>query len=165
MPDHELESNLLPETPEVSAEATVETKKEASEQQETLVVEQQLEQEAPVQAPEVHEEPSMAIQAAPKKDKLLVQIEETLAEDLTEIYLNLPEEKRPLFREKGEKAAHQIQQLLESGKAKAKQILAIILDWLRMIPNVNRFYLEKTAEIKTNRLILDFKGSANANVI
>jgi hypothetical protein len=165
MPDHELESNLLPETPEVGQETAAETQVETPEQQGSLDVEQQLEQEAPVQAPEVHEEPSVAVQAALPKDDLLVEIEEVLAEDLTDIYLNLPEEKRPLFREKGEKVAHQIQQMLTSGKAKAKHILSIILDWLRMIPGVNRFYLEKSAEIKTRRLILDYQASAQVNAI
>jgi hypothetical protein len=165
MADEHLESNLLPETPETRVEQSPDTAAETPEGQESVSVEQTLEQEAPVSAPEVHEAP--VAQPAAVKDEMLQGVESILSADLTEIYLNLPKEKRPAFKLKGEQVAHQVKQMLESGKAQAYKILDLILGWLRMIPGVNRFYLEKDAEMKTKRLLLEFALApvATANAI
>jgi hypothetical protein len=35
-----------------------------------------------------------------------------------------------------------------------KKILALIRDWLKLIPGVNRFFLEQEAKIKTDKILL-----------
>ncbi len=164
MVDEQLESNLLPETPETRVEQAPEGIAETPRGQESLSIEQTLENEAHVPAPEVHEAP--IAQPVVVKDEMLRGVETILSADLNEIYLNLPEAKRPDFKFKGEQVAYQVKQMLESGKAQAHKILDLILEWLRMIPGVNRFYLEKDAEIKTKLLMQKFAlvpvASANA---
>ncbi|RMD51274.1 hypothetical protein D6827_02550 [Candidatus Parcubacteria bacterium] len=87
------------------------------------------------------------------KDPVLKDIEDLLAEDLSDIYLSLPQEKKAAFREKGEETAAKIKNMIEAGKAKYKKILSLIRDWLKMIPGVNKFFLEQEAKIKTDKII------------
>ena len=60
---------------------------------------------------------------------------------------------REEFKLKGEQAASQIRELLKSAHIKVKKILRLILDWLRMLPGVNHFFLEQEAKIKTDKII------------
>ena len=57
------------------------------------------------------------------------------------------------FKLKGEEVARNIEQVVAAGKSKAKQILHWIKDWLKLIPGVNRFFLEQEAKIKTDKII------------
>ena len=42
---------------------------------------------------------------------------------------------------------------MKSTKVKVKKILKLILEWLRILPGINRFFLEQEAKIKTDRII------------
>lgn len=96
----------------------------------------------------------------PPKDPDLAAIEELLAEDLVDIYVNLPDSKKPAFKKKGEEVAAVVKQMVDSGKFQAKKILDLIREWLRMIPGINKFFLEQEAKIKADK-IGDFVEAKN----
>lgn len=98
--------------------------------------------------------PSVSAPLAISGDPILSKVERILEEDLQEVYDGLPAELKPRFRAKGEEVAHAITALLEGAKVKARQILKLILQWLKMIPGVNRFFLEQAAAIKTQKVLM-----------
>ncbi len=91
---------------------------------------------------------------APPKDRLEREIESVLEEDLADMYKSLPAEKQKEFREEGEKTAAAIRVLAIHAKKHASKILHLIKRWLRLIPGVNRFFLEQEAKIKTDKIVL-----------
>jgi len=89
------------------------------------------------------------------KDRLHREIESVLEEDLEEIYKALPSDKQKQFHDEGEKTAASIRALLvHHTKKHARKILNLIKRWLRLIPGVNRFFLEQEAKIKTDKIVL-----------
>jgi len=131
----------IPETaPETSMEA----------QQETA--------QAPEEIPPLKTPKELSRQAAssraPVKDRLSREIEAVLEEDLTDLFLNLPEDKKKEFQEKGEETASKIRALVQKSKINARKIFSLIRDWLKIIPGVNKFFLEQEAKIKTDKVIL-----------
>lgn len=131
------EGEREPTTPHPSFE------KEGTRPEEVPVVE-----EAPVAAAPVAAQP-----AAAPKDPLLADIESALQEDLEDLYKQLPPARQKQFRVRGEQAATSIRQLLVSAHANVKKIFQIIADWLKLIPGVNRFFLEQEAKIKTDKIL------------
>jgi hypothetical protein len=83
-------------------------------------------------------------------------IENILEEDLGEIYFKLTPEKQTEFKVKGEQTAKDISLLMQKTKVKAKKIIELIKDWLKVIPGINKFFLEQEAKIKADK-ILEFK--------
>ena len=65
----------------------------------------------------------------------------------------MPETAKPLFRKKGEEAAHEISEMVRRLKLEVSKVVRLIRDWLLAIPNVNKFFLEQEAKIKTDRLV------------
>ena len=61
--------------------------------------------------------------------------------------------KRQGFRRAGEQTAKNIHGLLAGGKATVQKIRDLIIKWLKMLPGVNKFFLEQEAKIKADRLI------------
>ncbi|MBI4598618.1 hypothetical protein HY734_00285 [Candidatus Uhrbacteria bacterium] len=101
---------------------------------------------------------SMSVSLAPTavvpvKDDFTQQIEDFLAEDLTDLYLKMTPSEQRIFKEKGEETASKIRQLLQSAKVNVGQILRLIRDWLKLIPGVNKFFLEQEAKIKTDKIL------------
>lgn len=91
--------------------------------------------------------------AAPGKDQFLQDIESALSEGLEDIYRQLPPDRRKIFKTRGEKLAEEIRGLLVAAKAEAKRIFQMIMDWLKTLPGVSRFYLEQEAKIKTDKIL------------
>lgn len=89
------------------------------------------------------------LQKSLKVDK----IENILSEGLEEVYASLPERKRFEFKKKGEETAFKIFFILKKTKVKAKKIIKLIKQWLKMIPGINRFFLEQEAKIKADKII------------
>ncbi len=87
------------------------------------------------------------------KDKVITQIEEIMSEDLTDAFLKLPADKQQEFKQKGEEAAGMIKELLTAVKINAKKIFEILRAWMKLIPGVNRFFLEQEAKIKTDKIL------------
>ncbi len=107
---------------------------------------QQAEAAPPVAAP-------VAPVAAPK-DQYHVRIERILEENLIEVYLSLPPAARAKFKGEGEAAALKIRSMIEQAKVRAKEVLKIILTWLKTIPRINNYFLQQEAKIKADKIIL-----------
>lgn len=98
-------------------------------------------------------------QALPKKvapaakSVPLKKIENILQEDLEEIFFNMDEAHRRMFKAQGERVAIQIEKIIATGKSITVKVLEIIKQWLRLIPGVNKFFIEQEAKIKTDKII------------
>ena len=88
-----------------------------------------------------------------EKSGTLVKIEKILEEDLESFYFSMPPERQIMFKEKGEEAASKIEKMMEAGKSVARKILKLIRAWLKIIPGVNKFFLEQEAKIKTDKVV------------
>ncbi len=106
----------------------------------------------------VHEQPSgapppMVVRPSAPKDPLTSEIEDIMSEDLGPMYAKLSPEQRKVFKQEGERAAVSIRAMLEHVTVKAKTLIEIIRRWLRLIPGVNRFFLEQEAKIKADKML------------
>lgn len=90
---------------------------------------------------------------APSKEKYLLRVERVLEENLGDIYVGMSKADRLKFRAKGEETAQKLRGLIDSAKVKAKLVLNLIRDWLKLIPGVNKFFLEQEAKIKTDKIL------------
>lgn len=81
-------------------------------------------------------------------------IEKILEEDLESVYFSLPDENiKRQFKQKGEETALAILDLMAKPKFKAKKIIDLIIGWLKIIPGINKFFLEQEAKIKTDKIL------------
>ena len=164
------ETNLLPEVAEgVEAVPTVDEAPEREQPETRTEIEEAVEEREPAvsQVPiEVSETPAPAItpsqMSVREKDQLMTDIEEMLSKDLTDVFLALPQEKRSAFKQAGEEAAFKIHAMMETGKVKVKRILELIRNWLRLVPGVNKYFLEQEAKIKTDELVDYYRGYSSA---
>jgi len=106
-----------------------------------------------VPAPELPSAPAITAPVAPAKSPVFEKIEDVLEEDLEEIYFQLPTSKQAEFAKKGEETATQIERLLGHVKVRVGKILELIKNWLRLIPGVNKYFLEQEAKIKTDKIL------------
>ncbi|MFH1405047.1 MAG: hypothetical protein ABIH21_03035 [Patescibacteria group bacterium] len=88
----------------------------------------------------------------PSKDKITQEIEELMSEDLTEMFLQMTPQEQEEFKIKGEQTASTIRELVTKTKLNTKKIFHLIKSWLKLIPGVNRFFLEQEAKIKTDKI-------------
>lgn len=87
------------------------------------------------------------------KSEFLLQLENILADGLGDMYNQMEPDLKIKFKNKGEVIARQIENTLARGRIKVKQMIAWIKSWLRLIPGVNRFFLEQEAKIKVDRIL------------
>lgn len=158
------ETVAAPEVP-VRVEVRAEPRETAAEAPEAVP---ETAAEAPAEAPQEAAPPPapVAVKAAsPAKDRFTREIEAVLADDMTELFLKMPPPRQEEFKRKGEETAGKIRVLLSSAKVNVRKVLALIVDWLKMLPGVSAFFLEQEAKIKTDRLLLlakaEREGSAN----
>ncbi|MBI5077589.1 hypothetical protein HZB94_04385 [Candidatus Falkowbacteria bacterium] len=88
-----------------------------------------------------------------EKSEELVEVEKILSEGIEDLYKELPENRKQEFREKGEETARTVEKLLKAAKVQINKIVRLIVDWLKMIPGVNKFFLEQEAKIKSDKLL------------
>jgi len=147
------EVSTTPESTSVEAEPSLERASEALREggsaQENVPTEAE---EAPVQQAPVTRRKAPA--APQPLDRLEEEIEDILEEDLKEMYASMPPDKQAVFREKGEETRSKIRELVGSAKINAKKVFSLIRGWLKIIPGVNRFFLEQEAKIKTDKILL-----------
>ncbi len=86
-------------------------------------------------------------------DPLTQKIEKILEENVGDAYSRLSPIAQQEFKLKGEVVSQKISDLLKSTHIKVKKIFQLILEWLKLLPGVNRFFLEQEAKIKTDRII------------
>ena len=92
---------------------------------------------------------------APKTTLQTIQkeVENILADGLKKLYLELQPVERQAFKTKGEQTAAKIGDLLKQAKIKVQEIIRLILDWLKMLPGVSKYFIEQEAKIKAERII------------
>lgn len=89
----------------------------------------------------------------PGKDELTVKIEKIMEEGLGEAYAKLSPISQQEFKIKGEETAAKINELMKSARVKIRKVLKLILEWLKFLPGVNRYFLEQEAKIKTDKIL------------
>lgn len=87
------------------------------------------------------------------KDELTVRIEKVMEEGLGDAYKELSLIQQQEFKIKGEETAWQIRQILKNTHVKIKAIFKLLLEWLKMLPGINRFFLEQEAKIKADKIL------------
>lgn len=80
------------------------------------------------------------------------KVEGVLEEGLEDIYMSLNPAQQADFRKKGEETAKAISVMLHKVKIKVKEIFRLVREWLLSIPGVNKYYLEKVAKIKADKI-------------
>lgn len=80
-------------------------------------------------------------------------IDNILAEGLNEIFLKMKPDEQKIFKQKGEETVTKINELLNKTKLKVKKIIELIKRWLRLIPGINKFFLEQEAKIKADKIM------------
>ncbi|MDO8504976.1 MAG: hypothetical protein Q7S48_00120, partial [bacterium] len=61
---------------------------------------------------------------------------------------------KPKFKAQGELVARNIREMVVQAKVKTRKVLKLIVAWLKMIPGVNKFFLELEAAIKTQKIVI-----------
>lgn len=87
------------------------------------------------------------------RDDITLKIEHIMAEGLDDAYRALPPLQQQEFKLKGEQTAVQIRELLQETKIKVKKIFQLLIEWLKMLPGVNRYFLEQEAKIKADHIM------------
>lgn len=91
-------------------------------------------------------------QVAHVRDPLTIKIEHIMEDGLVDAFREMTPVQQQEFKIKGEQTAHAIHKLLAQPKVKIKTIFELLIDWLKLIPGVNRFFIEQEAKIKTDKL-------------
>lgn len=155
VPSQEDVVNEQPSTPEVSPVIEVAEMMKEGEKEGMKEEEKQIEQPEPMIEQPLPPPPSRPVVVAkPPKDRLTQEIEEVLEEDLKELYMAMPKEKQAAFKVKGEETLSAVRALVRVAHVNVKKIFQLIRDWLKMIPGVNRYFLEQEAKIKTDKIVL-----------
>ncbi|MBT4516813.1 MAG: hypothetical protein HOC78_02865 [Candidatus Komeilibacteria bacterium] len=121
------------------------------------------EQEAPAKAQEKPDNDQIASTVALPDDSQVTQpvtsgiihskVENVLSQGMDNVFLSLDAGTQRAFKIKGEETSAKITILLMKTKVKAKEITMLILEWLRIIPKINKHYLEQEAKIKTDNIL------------
>ncbi len=144
------ENQVVPET--IKSTETAETQPTG----ETKSKETENKQPARVRLPQIRK-PVVIPQV---KDEVAEKIEKILEDGLGDAFQRLSPIAKQEFKIKGEKTAAKISELLRSTHVKVKKILRLIVEWLKILPGINRFFLEQEAKIKTDRII-ELKNKQN----
>jgi hypothetical protein len=86
-------------------------------------------------------------------DAELKKIEGILSEGLGDIYKTLPDDIKPAFKTKGEEVAQTIRSWIDDAKIAAAKVLKLIREWLKMVPGINKYYLEQESKIRADKII------------
>jgi len=81
------------------------------------------------------------------------KVEKILEIDLAAIYNGLTPEKKVEFKAAGERAAREIARLLTEATVQVKKIIEIIINWLKIVPGINKFFVEQEAKIKADEIV------------
>lgn len=94
-----------------------------------------------------------ASQAQSYQKKRAAAIDNILADGLNEVFLKMNPKQQSEFKKKGEETVAKINELLGQTKIKVNKIIDLIRAWLKLIPGVNKFFLEQEAKIKADQII------------
>jgi hypothetical protein len=88
---------------------------------------------------------------------ILAKVENILAAEMDNVFLSLDIASQAKFKAKGEQVAIEITNLLQKTKVNINKIISLIVDWLRLIPHVNKYYLEQEAKLKADAILHFYK--------
>ncbi|MBN2854538.1 hypothetical protein JXK06_03350 [Patescibacteria group bacterium] len=80
-------------------------------------------------------------------------IDKILADGLGDIFLKMSPAKQKEFQTKGEETTKKIALLLKETKVRVNKIVELIKKWLKLIPGVNKFFLEQETKLKVDKII------------
>ena len=81
-------------------------------------------------------------------------IERVLEEDLGSLYAQMSPQQQQKFKAKGEEVTLTIFKMVyQETKVKVKKIIILIRKWLKLIPGINKYFLEQEAKIKADRIV------------
>ena len=86
------------------------------------------------------------------------KIESILSEGMDNLFLSMDVTTQAQFKAKGEETVQEIATLMQQTKVKVRQVVDLLLIWLRIIPQVNKHYLEKEAKIKAEKIMGLYKN-------
>ncbi len=148
-----------PNTPEQSVEQP--TTPEQSVEQPTTP-EQPIEQQQPVEQPTTPEQPVPQVapvvppttaQNISSQEIILEGVENILSKGLDDVFLSMDQATQSTFKTRGEETAKEITTILQKAKFKVREIIDSIFKWLRIIPQVNKYYIEQEAKIKADAIM------------
>lgn len=84
---------------------------------------------------------------------VLHKVESILADGMEKVYLSMDAATQATFKAKGEETSKKISNLLKHTKVHIKQVINLIVDWLRIVPKVNKYYIEQEAKIKADAIM------------
>lgn len=87
------------------------------------------------------------------RDELTMKIEKIMEDGLADAYRELTPVQQQEFKLKGEEISTKIRDLMRRTRVKIKQIFKLLVEWLRLLPGVNRFFIEQEAKIKADRIL------------
>lgn len=87
------------------------------------------------------------------RDEITLKVEHIMEEGLADAYRALTPLQQQEFKIKGEETAWKIRDLLRETHVKIKKIFRLLIEWLKILPGINRFFLEQEAKIKADRII------------
>lgn len=87
------------------------------------------------------------------KDEITLRIEKVMEEGLEEAFKELSPIEQQEFKIKGEETAWKIRQALKKTHVKIKEIFKLLFEWLKMLPGINKFFLEQEAKIKADKIV------------
>lgn len=80
------------------------------------------------------------------------EVEDILEDDLESIYTELDPNTQKTFKEQGEETAKQIVVTIHKLKHHTRKIIKLISSWLKIIPGINKLFVEQEAKIKTDKI-------------
>lgn len=86
-------------------------------------------------------------------DEVREDVKDILEQGLVSYVHELPSEVRTRFLQKGQETATEIARLIHGFKATARVVFRLISAWLRLIPGVNKFFLEQEVKLKTDQIL------------
>ncbi len=86
-------------------------------------------------------------------DEVVSKVQQILEEGLDEAIVAMPEAAKLRFLQKGKEIGTIVADMVRRYKVEVKRVFTLLKDWLTTIPGVSRFFLEKEAKIKTDRIL------------
>ncbi len=87
-------------------------------------------------------------------DPQVKRIENVLADGLEEYYKKLKPIDQKKFKDSGEQAAREVNTLLQKVAVRVNEIIAVIKKWLSSVPGLNKFFVEQSAKIKADKILI-----------
>lgn len=152
-----------PENTEIKENYPEQNKKETEEKKESHVeIEENLDNRIQTLKKKLKQNKKKNTNVPIVKDEMTMRIEKVMEAGLEDAYKALTPTQKQEFKIKGEQTAWKIRQLLKKTRVKIKEIFKLILEWLKILPGVNKFFLEQEAKIKADK-ILSLKKTIDNN--